>query len=86
MPLCNFGGLNLSVYSAFQVLFLYLQRVIHQRILPPISNEFRNHKMIPFVLPIVLLIAEDCTMDEYNDLMLPILIPALTIHDPIQVG
>lgn len=61
------------------------QRVVHQRVIPQLVAEFRNHKMIPFILPIVLLIADDCTMREYSDLILPILIPVFMIHDPIQV-
>lgn len=70
---------------SFILLFNSLQRVVHQRILPAISQEFRNHKMIPFVLPLILLIAEDCTMQEYNTLILPVLIPAFCIYQPIQV-
>ena len=50
-----------------------------------LGAEFRNHKMIPFVLPLVLLIADDCSIEEYSTLVLPILIPAFRIHDPIQV-
>ena len=41
--------------------------------------------MIPFVLPLVLLIADDCSIEEYSTLVLPILIPAFRIHEPIQV-
>ena len=41
--------------------------------------------MIPFVLPNVLLIAEDCTTQEFIDLILPELKPVFKIQDPIQV-
>ncbi len=41
--------------------------------------------MIPFVLPNVLLIAESCTSEEYNELIFPKLKPVLKIQDPIQV-
>lgn len=61
------------------------QRVVHQRVLPALSGEFRNHKMIPFVLPLLLLIAEDCSIQEYSTLVLPVLIPALGVQDPVQV-
>jgi SCY1-like protein 2 len=71
--------------SLGRLLTKYPKRVLHQRILPGLATEFRNHKMIPFVLPLVLLIAEDCSVQEYNDLILPILIPAFTIYDPIQI-
>ena len=65
--------------------FVSLQRIVHQRVLPALSNEFRNHKMIPFVLPLVLLIAEDCTLQEYCTLIMPVITPALSIQDPVQV-
>ena len=42
--------------------------------------------MIPFVLPLVLVIADDCNVHEYNELVLPILIPAFKIYEPIQVN
>ena len=41
--------------------------------------------MIPFVLPIVLVVAEDCSLQEYSTNILSILIPAFRIQDPIQV-
>jgi SCY1-like protein 2 len=41
--------------------------------------------MIPFVLPNVLLIAESCTNEEYDQLIFPKLKPVLKIQDPIQV-
>jgi SCY1-like protein 2 len=61
------------------------KRIIHQRVIPALKQEFRNNKMVPFVLPIILLVAEDCTMQEYGDVIMPVLIPALRIQDPIQV-
>lgn len=42
--------------------------------------------MVPFVLPNVLLIAEDCTTQEFIDLILPELKPVFKIQEPIQVG
>ena len=59
--------------------------MVHQHVLPPLSEEFRNHKMIPFVLPLVLLIAEDCTLAEFAGLVLPVLTPAMKVLEPIQV-
>ena len=41
--------------------------------------------MIPFVLPNVLLIAENCTDEEYSQLIFPQLKPVLKIQDPVQV-
>ena len=58
---------------------------MYQRILPALSWELRNYPMIPFILPNVLLIAEDSTMDEYARLVLPVLIPVFKVQEPIQV-
>lgn len=41
--------------------------------------------MVPFVLPNVLLIAEECTKDEYIRLILPDLRPVFKQQEPIQV-
>jgi SCY1-like protein 2 len=61
------------------------KRIVLQRVIPALREEFRNNKMVPFVLPIVLLVAEDCTVQEYSDVIMPVLIPALRIQNPIQV-
>ena len=50
-----------------------------------LANEFQNHIMIPFVLPNVLLIAEESSMQEYSTLILPALRPVFTVQNPIQV-
>ena len=43
--------------------------------------------MIPFVLPIVLVVAEDCSLQEYSTNILPILIPAFRIQGtPVITG
>uniref|UniRef100_A0A8C0WCB2 Protein kinase domain-containing protein n=1 Tax=Castor canadensis TaxID=51338 RepID=A0A8C0WCB2_CASCN len=55
------------------------KRVIVQRILPCLTSEFVNPDMVPFVLPNVLLIAEECTKEEYVKLILPELGPTF-IH------
>ena len=84
VPVTRFTILNLSDVSYFLV--FSPQRVVIQRVLPQLCLEFSNHQMIPFVLPNVLLIAEDCTTQEYCDLILPELKPVFKIRDPIQVG
>jgi len=61
------------------------KRVIHQRILPHLCLEFPNHAMIPFVLPNVLLIAEECTTQEFVDLVLPELKKIFSVQEPVQV-
>ena len=65
---------------------LLVQRVIIQRILPQLCAEFSNHQMVPFVLPNVLLIAEDCTNQEFAALILPGLRPVFRIQEPVQVS
>lgn len=61
------------------------QRVVVYRILPALTSEFVNPDMVPFVLPNVLLIAEDCTKEEYVRLILPDLTPVFKQQEPIQV-
>lgn len=56
-----------------------------QRVLPQLCAEFSNLQLIPFVLPNVLLIAEDCTTQEFIDFILPELKPVFKIEDPVQV-
>lgn len=55
------------------------------RILPALTSEFVNPDMVPFVLPNVLLIAEDCTKEEYVRLILPDLTPVFKQQEPLQV-
>ncbi|KAL7982510.1 hypothetical protein Chor_010108 [Crotalus horridus] len=62
------------------------KRVIVQRILPCLTSEFVNPDMVPFVLPNVLLIAEECTKEEYIKLILPDLSPVFRQHEPIQAS
>ncbi|XP_032815884.2 SCY1-like protein 2 [Petromyzon marinus] len=61
------------------------KRVVQQRVLPSLTTEFVNPDMVPFVLPNVLLIAEDCTKEEYVRMVLPDLIPVFKLQEPIQV-
>ncbi|KAF1670977.1 SCYL2 protein, partial [Pygoscelis papua] len=61
------------------------KRVIIQRILPCLTSEFVNPDMVPFVLPNVLLIAEECTKEEYIRLILPDLGPVFKQQEPIQI-
>ncbi|KAK3517854.1 hypothetical protein QTP70_021010 [Hemibagrus guttatus] len=65
--------------------FSILQRVIVYRILPALTSEFVNPDMVPFVLPNVLLIAEECTKEEYMRLILPDLTPVFKQEEPIQI-
>ncbi|XP_072002445.1 SCY1-like protein 2 isoform X2 [Engystomops pustulosus] len=62
------------------------KRVVIQRILPALTSEFVNPDMVPFVLPNVLLIAEECTKEEYTKLILPDLGPVFRQQEPIQAS
>ncbi|KAG5268006.1 hypothetical protein AALO_G00228390 [Alosa alosa] len=61
------------------------KRVVVQRVLPALTSEFVNPDMVPFILPNVLLIAEECTKEEYVRLILPDLTPVFKQHEPIQI-
>ncbi|XP_034019199.1 SCY1-like protein 2 isoform X2 [Thalassophryne amazonica] len=61
------------------------KRVVVFRILPALTSEFVNPDMVPFVLPNVLLIAEECTKEEYIRLILPELTPVFKQQEPIQI-
>ena len=56
-----------------------------QKVFPVLAAEFHNNIMIPFVLPNVLLIAEESSIQEYSDLILPALKQVFTVQNPIQV-
>lgn len=75
---------SLAFYS-ISLSFPLSQRVVVHRILPALTSEFVNPDMVPFVLPNVLLIAEECTKDEYVRLILPDLTPVFKQQEPIQV-
>lgn len=53
--------------------------------MPALTSEFVNPDMVPFVLPNVLLIAEECTKEEYVRLILPDLTPVFKQQEPVQV-
>lgn len=61
------------------------KRVVVYRILPALMSEFVNPDMVPFVLPNVLLIAEECTKEEYVRLILPDLTPVFKQQEPVQI-
>ncbi|CAK8690323.1 unnamed protein product [Clavelina lepadiformis] len=61
------------------------KRVVVQRVFPNLTSEFQNPDMIPFVLPNVMIIAENCTKTEFDKIIFPKLIPVFKIQKPIQV-
>uniref|UniRef100_A0A3P9HTP1 SCY1 like pseudokinase 2 n=1 Tax=Oryzias latipes TaxID=8090 RepID=A0A3P9HTP1_ORYLA len=62
------------------------KRVVVYRILPALTSEFVNPDMVPFVLPNVLLIAEECTKEEYVRLIMPDLSPVFKLQEPVQAS
>jgi SCY1-like protein 2 len=68
-----------------QVISKMPHRINMFRILPCLVKEFVNPPMIPFVLPNVLLIAENSTDKDFVKHILPHLKPVMKIHDPIQI-
>lgn len=62
------------------------KRVVVYRILPALTSEFVNPDMVPFVLPNVLLIAEECTKEEYIRLIMPDLTPVFKQQEPVQAS
>lgn len=60
-------------------------RVCIYRVLPCLVKEFVNPTMVPFVLPNVLLIAENCSKEEYIRYILPEMKPVMKMQDPIQI-
>ena len=56
-----------------------------QKVLPSLTSEFNNPDMIPFVLPSVLAIAEDCTKNDFVSRIFPPLVPVFKLQSPVQV-
>ncbi|CAK1541904.1 unnamed protein product [Leptosia nina] len=80
---------NLQKSQFYKGLPQIIQKMPHRiciyRILPCLAKEFVNPTMVPFVLPNVLLIAENSTKDEFIRFILPVLKPVMLIQEPIQI-
>ncbi|BES93414.1 STYKc [Nesidiocoris tenuis] len=68
-----------------QILDKLPHRVRIHRVVPCLAKEFVNPMMVPFVLPSVFAIAENCTKQEFSSHVLPYLKTVMHIQDPIQV-
>ncbi|GAB6032653.1 hypothetical protein CHUAL_011531 [Chamberlinius hualienensis] len=68
-----------------QVITKLPKRINLYRIIPCLAKEFVNSEMVPFVLPSVLLIAEDATKEEFCQFILPELRPVFKLLEPIQI-
>lgn len=60
-------------------------RVSLHRVVPCLAKEFVNAQMVPFVLPVVLQIAEEATNGDFVQYILPELRPVMKMTDPIQI-
>lgn len=80
---------NLQKSQFYKGLPQVIQKMPHRiciyRILPCLTKEFVNPPMVPFVLPNVLLIAENSSKEEYVKYILPVLRPVMLMQDPIQI-
>uniref|UniRef100_A0A0K2T2K1 SCY1like protein 2like [Bombyx mori] n=1 Tax=Lepeophtheirus salmonis TaxID=72036 RepID=A0A0K2T2K1_LEPSM len=61
------------------------KRVALHRVVPCLAKEFVNPHMIPFVLPSVLMIAEEANNNDFVQYILPDLKPVMKIVEPIQI-
>ncbi|XP_060840566.1 SCY1-like protein 2 isoform X1 [Rhopalosiphum padi] len=60
-------------------------RICLKRILPCLVKDCVNPVMIPFVLPNIFYVCENCTKDEFVNHILPCLKPIMKVHEPVQV-
>jgi SCY1-like protein 2 len=56
-----------------------------QRVFPSLCKECVNHNMIPFVLPNMMLIAEQASEADYLKIVFPAFVPLFKINEPLQV-
>lgn len=68
-----------------KVLKDFPKRVTLKKVLPPLLEELKNPVMVPFVLVPVMVIAEECSISEFENLMFEPLIPVFAMSDPVQI-
>nr|XP_042909234.1 SCY1-like protein 2 isoform X3 [Parasteatoda tepidariorum] len=61
------------------------KRVNLHRVIPCLVKEYPTPEMVPFVLPNVLLIAEDVSKEEFQTYILQDLIPLFRLQEPVQI-
>nr|CAH7718028.1 unnamed protein product [Callosobruchus chinensis] len=61
------------------------QRVKVQRVLACLVHDLGQPAMVPFILPSIFNIAENCTQQEYCTYILPHLKPIMKLMEPIQI-
>ncbi|XP_045584450.1 SCY1-like protein 2 isoform X2 [Procambarus clarkii] len=60
-------------------------RVCVLRIVPCLMKECINVTMVPFVLPVILLVAENASKEEFVEHILPHLKPIMKLSEPVQI-
>lgn len=56
-----------------------------KKILPPLLEELKNSVMMPFALVPVMIIAEACSVVEFETLIFEHLVPIFEVTEPVQV-
>lgn len=62
----------------------YPHRINFQHVLPSLTKEFNHPQMIPFILPSIICIAENCTAEQYA-FIYSRLKPVMKLEEPIQI-
>lgn len=68
-----------------QILDKLPHRVCLYRVIPCLVKEFVNPMMVPFVLPNVFTITENCSKEEFATHILPHLKSVMVLQEPIQI-
>ncbi len=69
-----------------EVLTRMPKRVKLNRVVSSLAREYLNPDMVPFVLPNILLIAQETTDEEFQKWIIPDLVSVFKMKEPIQIG
>ncbi|KAI9008823.1 kinase-like domain-containing protein [Phycomyces nitens] len=67
-----------------RVLGQFPNRILKRKILPSLIEELKDHQLLPYTVPNILLITQELTQEEFCSLVLPALKPVFLIRDPPQ--
>ncbi|OAD74724.1 hypothetical protein PHYBLDRAFT_111597, partial [Phycomyces blakesleeanus NRRL 1555(-)] len=67
-----------------RVLSQFPNRILKRKILPSLIEELKDHQLLPYTVPNILLITQELTQEEFCSLVLPSLKPVFLIRDPPQ--
>lgn len=80
----SFLTFDSSPISSFGLFFFHLC-ISLSRIVPCLMKECINTTMVPFVLPVILLVAERSSKEEFVEHILPHLRHIMKLTEPVQV-